>query len=72
MRLTLDTGLQHLAEKHLEATVKRFRAKGGTVLMADPFTGAILAAGQLSVLRPQPVPFPGPQAVADPRRHRHL
>lgn len=43
VRLTLDTTLQHLAEKHLEATVKRFRAKGGTVVMADPFTGAILA-----------------------------
>ncbi len=43
VRLTLDTTLQHLAEKHLEATVKRFRAKGGTVVMADPFTGGILA-----------------------------
>ncbi len=43
VHLTLDTTLQHLAEKHLEATVKRFRAKGGTVVMADPFTGAILA-----------------------------
>ncbi len=43
VRLTLDTTLQHLAEKHLEATVKRFRAKGGTVVMTDPFTGGILA-----------------------------
>ena len=43
VRLTLDTTLQHLAEKHLEATVKQFRAKGGSVVMADPFTGAVLA-----------------------------
>lgn len=52
VRLTLDTGLQHLAEKHLEATVKRFRAKGGTVLMADPFTGAILAAASYPFFDP--------------------
>lgn len=43
VRLTLDTTLQHLAEKHLEAAVKRFRAKGGAVVMVDPFTGAVLA-----------------------------
>lgn len=43
VRLTLDTTVQHLAEKHLEATVKRFRAKSGLVVMADPFTGGILA-----------------------------
>ena len=35
VRLTLDTTLQHLAEKHLEATVKRYRAKGGTVVCAS-------------------------------------
>ena len=43
VHLTLSTTLQHLAEKHLEATVKRYRAKGGTVVMADPYTGAIMA-----------------------------
>lgn len=43
VHLTLDTALQHLAEKHLEATVRRYRAKGGTVVMADPYTGAIMA-----------------------------
>ena len=52
VRLTLDTSLQHLAEKHLEAAVKRFRAKGGTVLMADPFTGAILAAASYPFFDP--------------------
>ena len=43
VHLTLDTTLQHLAEKHLGAAVKRYRAKGGTVLMVDPYTGGILA-----------------------------
>ena len=52
VRLTLDTTLQHLAEKHLEATVKRFRAKGGTVVMADPFTGAVLALASYPYFNP--------------------
>ncbi len=52
VRLTLDTTLQHLAEKHLEATVKRYRAKGGTVVMADPFTGAILALASYPFFNP--------------------
>lgn len=52
LRLTLDTTLQHLAEKHLEATVKRFRAKGGTVVMADPFTGGILALASYPFFNP--------------------
>lgn len=52
VRLTLDTTLQHLAEKHLEATVKQYRAKGGTVVMADPFTGAILALASYPFFNP--------------------
>ena len=52
VRLTLDTTMQHLAEKHLEATVKRYRAKGGTVVMADPFTGAILALASYPFFNP--------------------
>ncbi len=52
VRLTLDTTLQHLAEKHLEATVKRYRAKGGTVVMADPFTGGILALASYPFFNP--------------------
>lgn len=52
VRLTLDTTLQHLAEKHLAATVKRFRAKGGTVVMADPFSGAILALANYPFFNP--------------------
>ncbi len=43
VHLTLDSALQHLAEKHLEATVRRYRAKGGAVVMVDPYTGAIMA-----------------------------
>jgi cell division protein FtsI (penicillin-binding protein 3) len=43
VELTLDISLQHLSEKYLEATVKKYGAKAGTAVMADPFTGEVLA-----------------------------
>jgi len=43
VQLTLDVSLQHLSEKYLEATVRKYRARAGTVVMVDPFTGEVLA-----------------------------
>jgi cell division protein FtsI (penicillin-binding protein 3) len=41
--LTLDTSVQHLAEKELEAAITKYRAKAGVVIAMDPVTGEILA-----------------------------
>ncbi|MGH9451723.1 MAG: penicillin-binding protein [Terriglobia bacterium] len=41
--LTLDTGLQYIAQRVLDADVAKWRAKGGVVVVQDPDTGAILA-----------------------------
>lgn len=41
--LTIDRSLQFFACEELEKTVKKFNAKGGTVLAMDVKTGAILA-----------------------------
>ncbi|MGH7772596.1 MAG: penicillin-binding protein, partial [Candidatus Binatia bacterium] len=43
IHLTLDTSIQHLAEKQLEAAVVKFRAKSGIAVVVEPFTGEILA-----------------------------
>jgi len=43
IHLTLDTSIQHLAEKQLEAAVTKFRAKGGIAVVVEPFTGEVLA-----------------------------
>ncbi|MDP6559155.1 MAG: penicillin-binding transpeptidase domain-containing protein, partial [Candidatus Binatia bacterium] len=43
VHLTLDTSIQHLAEKNLEAAVVKFRAKAGVAVVVEPFTGEILA-----------------------------
>ena len=41
--LTIDRYMQHLAEQELDATIKKHKASGGTIIIMDPRTGAILA-----------------------------
>ncbi|MBI2359430.1 MAG: penicillin-binding protein 2, partial [Deltaproteobacteria bacterium] len=52
VHLTLDTAIQYLAEKELEAAVAKFRAKAGIVVVAEPFTGEILALAQYPFFNP--------------------
>jgi len=41
--LTIDRYMQHLVESELDATIKKHKASGGTIIIMDPRTGAILA-----------------------------
>ena len=43
IQLTLDTSIQHLAEKELEVTVVKYHAKAGVAVVVEPFTGEVLA-----------------------------
>ena len=43
IHLTLDTAIQHMAEKELEASIVKYRAKAGVVVVVEPFTGEVLA-----------------------------
>jgi len=43
LTLTVDEVIQYVAEKELEETVSQTHAKGGTVIVMEPQTGAILA-----------------------------
>ncbi len=43
IHLTLDTTIQHLAEKELEGTIIKYRAKAGVAIVVEPFTGEVLA-----------------------------
>lgn len=43
IHLTLDTAIQHIAEKELEAAVLKYRAKAGVAIVVEPFTGEVLA-----------------------------
>ncbi len=41
--LTLDRAIQGLAEESLEKAIEEYGAQGGTIIVMDPWTGAILA-----------------------------
>lgn len=43
LRLTIDEVIQYIAEKELAAQVTKYKAKGGTAIVMDPFTGEVLA-----------------------------
>jgi cell division protein FtsI (penicillin-binding protein 3) len=43
IHLTLDTSIQHVAEKELEASILKYRAKAGVAIVVEPFTGEVLA-----------------------------
>ena len=50
VQLTIDRYIQAIAERRLRAAVEEFDATGGTVLVMDPNTGAILAMASLPAL----------------------
>jgi cell division protein FtsI (penicillin-binding protein 3) len=52
MHLTLDTSIQYLAEKELEATINRVRAKAGVAIVVDPSTGEVLALANYPSFNP--------------------
>jgi cell division protein FtsI (penicillin-binding protein 3) len=43
IELTIDAGLQRVAEAELERAVRQYRAKAGTLVALDPTTGEVLA-----------------------------
>jgi len=52
VRLTLDTGLQYLAEQELAQAVRTTGALAGTVVILDPQTFAVLALAQVPTFNP--------------------
>ncbi|MPZ77877.1 MAG: PASTA domain-containing protein [Deltaproteobacteria bacterium] len=52
IHLTLDTTLQHLAEKELEASITKYRAKAGVAIAVEPRTGEILALANYPTFNP--------------------
>ena len=41
--LTLDGAVQHIVERELESAIERYGASGGTIIVMEPSTGAIIA-----------------------------
>ncbi|HVO95169.1 MAG TPA: penicillin-binding protein 2, partial [Terriglobales bacterium] len=66
IHLTLDTAIQHIAEKELEASILKYRAKAGVAIVVDPFTGEVLALANYPSFDPNLYNKQGP----DQRRNR--
>jgi cell division protein FtsI (penicillin-binding protein 3) len=52
LHLTLDATVQYIVEKELAAAVERHHARGGTAVVLDPHTGAILGIATLPSFDP--------------------
>jgi cell division protein FtsI (penicillin-binding protein 3) len=66
IQLTLDKSIQHLAEKELEATITKYRAKAGVAVVLEPRTGEILALANYPAFNPNSFS----KAPAQDRRNR--
>ncbi|MBI1874913.1 MAG: transpeptidase family protein [Acidobacteria bacterium] len=63
LELTIDTYLQHVAERELAAAVTSNRAAGGSLVIMDPFSGEILALANAPTFNPNAF-----NAAGDPER----
>lgn len=52
IHLTLDTAIQHMAEKELEASILKYRAKAGVAIIVEPSTGEVLALANYPSFNP--------------------
>jgi cell division protein FtsI (penicillin-binding protein 3) len=66
--LTIDKGIQFTAERELESAMKTYEAVGGSVIVADPSTGEILAMASAPGYNPNDYGTASPDA----RRNRAL
>ncbi|MCC6132428.1 MAG: penicillin-binding protein 2, partial [Acidobacteria bacterium] len=52
LSLTLDASIQHIAEKELMEAFQTYRARAGSVVVMDPYSGEILALASAPVFDP--------------------
>jgi cell division protein FtsI/penicillin-binding protein 2 len=65
--LTIDRMIQHIAEEELDAAIGQHQAEGGTVIVMDPRSGAILAMASRPTYDPEHyVQVSPPQLLANP------
>lgn len=65
VQLTLDAGVQYIAERVLAADVEKWHAKGGVVVVQNPSTGAILAMASYPTFDPNNYAASPPQDRID-------
>jgi cell division protein FtsI (penicillin-binding protein 3) len=66
--LTIDEGIQHVAERELDAAMHTYETKGGSLAVVDPATGEILALASVPGFNPNDYT----DSEADARRDRAI
>lgn len=64
--LTIDRRIQYVTERALAQAVSQYRADGGTIIVMEPKTGAILAMASLPNYDPNHYAAANSEALADP------
>jgi cell division protein FtsI (penicillin-binding protein 3) len=64
--LTIDEGIQHVVERELDAAMRTYETKGGSLIATDPVTGEILALASVPGYNPNDYA----ESDADARRDR--
>jgi cell division protein FtsI (penicillin-binding protein 3) len=66
LRLTIDRALQYIAERELDAALRRSGARGGLVVVQDPWTGDLLALAGRPAFDPSRGGRPTPEELRIP------
>jgi cell division protein FtsI (penicillin-binding protein 3) len=64
--LSIDEGIQHVAERELDAAMRTYETKGGSLVVVDPATGEVLALASVPGYNPNDYT----ESDADARRDR--
>jgi len=63
--LSIDEGIQHTAERELDAAMRTYETKGGSLVVVDPWTGEILALTSVPGYNPNDYTDSEPDARRD-------
>jgi cell division protein FtsI/penicillin-binding protein 2 len=64
--LTLDLNIQYIVNEELHNAMEKYEAEGGTIIVMDPRTGAILASVSYPTYKPQRITEKNVKLLADP------
>jgi cell division protein FtsI (penicillin-binding protein 3) len=65
LTLTLDEGIQHVAERELDSAMRTYETRGGSLVVVDPFTGELLAMASAPGYNPNDYTESDPDARRD-------
>lgn len=65
LQLTIDQGIQYVAERELTSAARTFEARGGSVVVVDPSTGELLALASFPSFNPNDYQISEPESRRD-------